>query len=229
MAHSILLAEDDQDLSYILKSYLQKSGYLVDVVKDGAEVIPIFKKNYYDIILLDINLPHVSGYEICKQVRDTSKVPIIIISCNDKIDQRLEGFELGADDYMIKPIDYRELICRIKARLNSSARRSKNNRQLNFEGMIIDIEKRQVRVQDKLIKLTQIEFNILKLLALNSQKTFSFDELHQYLWQEDRLPTDRALAVHISNLRKKIQIKGMPSYVITVRGVGYKFNEHLAR
>lgn len=227
----IAIIEDDRDLSFILSRHLEKNGYHVTTIEDGQKAIE-YDYCGTDLIILDLQLPNVNGEQVCENIKGRYHIPIIITSCKDKLSDRLNCFAKGADDYLIKPFDYRELIYRIQRRLlefeYSKSQDDSCNGIVRLKNMVINQEKKQVAVQCNPLNLTPAEYKILETLAVGNC-TYTFDELHQIVWGESRMSNDRALAVHISNLRKKIQQYEDLQYILTERGTGYRINEFLLR
>lgn len=230
----ILVVDDEPTILELICFNLQQAGYQVVTAKTGPEALEQAGKTNPDLMVLDLMLPQLDGFDVCRQVRKNSLIPILMLTAkNDEIDKIL-GLELGADDYLTKPFSPRELLARIKALL----RRSSYNRQeetvagenveIKRGDLVLSVNKHQVYLNEKQVDLTLTEFELLKLLANNPGQVFSRDFLLNRIWGEDFFGDVRTIDVHIRHLREKIeQDPSKPKYVLTVRGVGYKFNPEL--
>ncbi|WP_134701875.1 response regulator transcription factor [Ammoniphilus sp. YIM 78166] len=225
MPSKILLVEDDVDIAGLIRIYLVKNGYEVVQTETAEDAIHLFESEKPNLVISDIQLPgKMSGYDVCKAIRNVSQTPFIFISCKGQVDEIIDGIELGADDYLPKPFDPLELMVRVKARL----RYKKNNELLAFNGLEINLENLDVRLDDKEIVLAKKEREILLLLAQNPNKVFTPEDIYKKIWNQDSMGDYRSLMVHISNLRKKIEKDpNHPIFVRTIRGVGYKFEPPL--
>lgn len=219
----ILVVDDEEKILQVVKSYLEKDGYEVFLSTSGKDALTIFEKEDLDLVVLDLMLPDLSGEEVCKKIRMTSRVPVIMLTAKSDEDYVLNGFNIGADDYVIKPFSVRQLMARIQAVLRRIDEETLANR-LSFHNdeLVIDLEKYEVYKNHQLIPLTPIEFNILSLLASYPNKVFSREDMIKSIYHEDFDGYDRAIDSHIKNLRKKIK-DSPPKYVVTVHGVGYRF------
>jgi DNA-binding response OmpR family regulator len=225
----ILIVEDDPVISEVQKDYLQASGFAADVAATGDEGLRMALEGGYDLIILDLMLPKTDGYEICRQVREASDIPILIVSARKEDVDKIRGFGLGADDYMIKPFSLGELVARVKAHLaryerlvGGSARRSD---EIRIRGLRIDKLSRRVYVNETEVPFTSKEYDLLLFLVTNPNRVFSKDELFEKIWGLDSLGDIATVTVHISKLREKIETDpAKPQYIETVWGVGYRFN-----
>lgn len=226
MAEKILIVEDDPNLLETLKYNLKKESYEVFTAADGEQALEIARIEKPDLILLDIMLPKLSGYEVCRILRKEMTSPIIMLTAKtDEID-KIVGLEIGADDYVTKPFSMRELIARVRALL----RRSKTIETQPVEGRVIgirdlqiDINRHQVLLSDTALDLKPKEFDLLVFLAKNKGLVFSREQLLEKVWGYDYAGDTRTIDVHIRWLRQKIEADpGEPKYLVTVRGTGYK-------
>jgi len=220
----ILLVEDESQLLNAYVKGLKQDGYAIDTASDGASAVELCEINTYDLVVLDINLPKLNGIEVLKQVRTLNKsVKIIIVSANRSIEQRIEGLDLGANDYLTKPFDFLELRARIRALLRRDF--ISQPKVLSINDFNIDLNLHQITYQGKMILLTLKEYTILTYLIQNRERIISSEELLEKCWNDEADPFSEAMRVHIYALRKKIQEATQRDDVIqTVKGVGYRFN-----
>lgn len=223
--NNILIIEDEERVSEVIKAYLEREGYKVYCTTYGLKGIEMFKSMDFKLIILDLMLPDISGEEVCKIIRGISDVHIFMLTAKGALDDRIEGLNIGADEYLIKPFSPRELTARVNAifrRLNTG------NESMNFildDGrLIIDYDKRVVKVNGKEVPFTPNEFDILYTLIVNQGKVLSREQLIDKIFGVDFDGYDRTIDVHIKNIRKKIEDDTRnPKYIITVMKVGYKF------
>ncbi len=223
--HQILVVEDEVKICQVLCEYLTRAGYAASWLTRGDEVLPNVRKNPPALILLDIMLPGMDGMEVCRELRKTSNVPIIMITARvDEID-RLLGLELGADDYVCKPFSPREVVARVKAVLRRSLSPPEGKHLVAGE-IALDEDKHQVLVGGREVKLTPCEFQLLKALVAHPNRVFSRGELLNVVQGYDFEGYERTIDTHIKNLRKKVATM-VPDreLVSTVYGIGYKFND----
>jgi len=222
---SILIVEDESSFSEALSFLLGKEGYDVDIADTGTEAIKKFNEKGADLVLLDLMIPEVSGVEVCKAIRATSQVPIIMLTAKDSEIDKVVGLELGADDYVTKPYSSRELIARIKAvlRRGSSEDVATENGILTAAGIRLDVGKHQVTVNGTLISLPLKEFELLEFLMRNSGRVLTRTQLIDRIWGGDYYGDTKTLDVHIKRLRSKIEADpANPILIQTIRGLGYK-------
>lgn len=227
MDNLILVVDDEKPIVEILKVNLIKSGYRVIEAYDGDEAVKKAVSEEPDLILLDVMLPKQDGFSVCKKIRETSSVPIIMLTAREEEVDKILGLELGADDYMTKPFSLRELMARVKANLRRTQFASKDDGEgevLDFGDLLIDIDKYEVRKRGKTIELTYREFELLKFLATKKGKIFSRATLLNKVWDYEFLGDERTVDVTIRRLREKIEDNpSLPAYIMTKRGVGYYF------
>lgn len=226
---NILLIDDEKKICEFVKAYLDKEGYKTDVAYNGNDAINYLDNNQYDIVLLDRMLPDISGEEICNYIRNNCKlinVSIIMLSAKTEDDDRIEGFELGCDDYICKPFNVKELILRIKSVLKRS-HDLENNEKVKFKNQIeINTKTHEVKVRGTSVVLTNTEYKLLLVMASNPKKIYTREELLENVVEDHLEKFDRVIDSHIKNLRQKIEVDSRNCKIIkTVYGVGYKFEE----
>lgn len=225
----ILIVEDESSFSEALSFLLGKEGYEVAVAATGTDAIKQFNANGADLILLDLMIPEVSGVEVCKTIRTTSQVPIIMLTAKDSEIDKVVGLELGADDYVTKPYSSRELIARIKAvlRRGTSEDVTPENGIHTVAGIRLDVGKHQVTVNGALISLPLKEFELLEFLMRNSGRVLTRTQLIDRIWGGDYYGDTKTLDVHIKRLRSKIEADpANPLLIQTIRGLGYKLESN---
>lgn len=228
---TVLIVEDDPNIVDILKFNFEKEGYNTLVAMDGATGLDYALNSNPDLILLDVMLPKMDGFEVCRKVREKSNVPIIMLTAREEEVDKVLGLELGADDYMTKPFSIRELTARVKANLRrmsidiSSAGQDPSN-LISSGDLTINIERYEVQKRGTVIDITLREFELLKFLAQQPEKIFSRENLLENVWGYEYYGDVRTVDVTVRRLREKIEDDpGMPRYIITKRGVGYYFNK----
>lgn len=225
MAEKILIVDDEKPIVDSIKYTLYKEGYDVVVSYDGEDALEKVKKENPDLIILDIMLPKLSGLEVCRIIRRTSNVPIIMLTARGEDMDRVVGLELGADDYIAKPFSMRELVARIKAvlrRAKISFSPSKVKEKLEFDDVVIDVKGRIVLKRGNPVDLSPKEFDLLVTLAENEGRVMSREYLLTHVWGDDFYGDDRTVDVHIRWLREKLEDDpSNPKYIQTVRGIGY--------
>lgn len=216
MNKSILVVEDDFNIQELIVEFLSSEGYDVDSANDGLEGIQKFKQGNYDLIILDIMMPNLDGYGVCKMIRNTSNIPIIFLTALNDEGNEVKGFELQCDDYITKPFSFNLLIKRVEAVLRRSIKDS-NSSIVSFENLKLNLSTYTVEVEDEIIELTLKEFNILKSLIEKYPQVITREGLLDEIWGYDYYGDTRIVDAHIKNIRKKI---GVP-YIKTVKGIGY--------
>ena len=225
MAKKVLVVDDEKLIVKGIRFSLEQDGMEVDCAYDGEEALQKIRDNSYDIILLDVMLPKLNGFEVCQQVREFSSVPIVMLTAKGEDMDKILGLEYGADDYIIKPFNILEVKARIKAIIRRTIPRSREEVKVIENGdMKLDCEGRRVYVAGREINLTAKEFELLELLILNPNKVYSRENLLKMVWGADYPGDVRTVDVHIRRLREKIeQNPSEPGYVHTKWGVGYYF------
>lgn len=220
----VLVVDDSIQIVSILVDYIKKEGYESVSAFDGREAIQIFNKEKPDIVLLDVMLPKVDGFEVCREIRKTSQVPIIMITARGEDFEKIMGLDIGADDYIVKPFSPGEVMARIKAILRRLDRDEKNIYTFAFSNLKINIEDYSVYIDEKAVILTKKETELLWTLATNQNKVFTRDNLLNVLWGYDYFGDSRTVDSHIKRLRAKLELYKHPDwYIKTIWGVGYKF------
>ncbi len=221
---NILIIEDEEKVSEILKAYLEKEGYSVHCTAKGLEGIKLFEKIEFRLVILDLMLPDISGEEVCGVLRKISEVHIFMLTAKSTLEERIQGLNLGADEYLVKPFSPRELTARVNAlfrRININKFETKIYSNGDLE---INYDKRIIKVHGTEIALTPNEFDIVHILSSNRGKVFTREQLIERIMGIDFQGFDRTIDVHIKNIRKKIEEDSRnPKYIITVTRIGYKF------
>ena len=225
MAKKVLVVDDEKLIVKGIRFSLEQDGMEVDCAYDGEEALEMIRNKEYDIILLDVMLPKLTGFEVCQQVREFSSVPIVMLTAKGEDMDKILGLEYGADDYIIQPFNILEVKARLKAIIRRTSPKPKETARFIENGdMKLDCEGRRVYVAGKEINLTAKEFELLELLILNANKVYSRENLLKLVWGSDYPGDVRTVDVHIRRLREKIEEKPSdPKYVITKWGVGYYF------
>lgn len=216
----ILIVEDDKEINKLLSEFLREQGFEITSVFDGREASKRLKEDY-DLILMDLMLPYKPGEILVRELREFSKVPVIVLSAKSMMETRLEVLRMGADDYILKPFDLNEVLVRMEVVLRRTAP-EKDVRVLNCGELTFYVEENRVGFRDKNISLTQKELLLLKLLMKNPKKTFSKANLYEAVWQDVYYYEDNTINVHMSNLRSKLKKETGNDYVETVWGIGYR-------
>jgi two-component system response regulator RegX3 len=220
----ILIVEDDEAIADAVSYALRSEGFGVETATDGEQALERARSRNYDLMVLDLRLPKVSGIEVCRTLRGESTIPILMLTAKDSELDRVVGLEVGADDYVTKPFSMAELMSRVRAILR--------RRRLDLEGadpvrrvgtLELDLVRHEVKIDGDTIRLTPSEFRLLAFLASEPERVFTRREIMQHLWQSEYVGDERASDMHVSNLRRKIEADpDDPRRVVTVRGVGYK-------
>ncbi len=228
---SILIVEDNPTTSQLLSVYLRRAGYNTITAFSGRQALEIAAQQKLILAVLDILLPDLDGWEVCRRLRSSSAVPIMIVSALGQAHQRLKGFALGADDYLAKPFSFSELVARIKAILRRTAAEPvAAQKALSCGALVLDFEKRQVTLKGRRIALTRSEYRLLEALMAAPGRVFLRDELMNRLYPDGGIVVDRVVDVHIGNLRHKIEVEPChPQYILTARGHGYAFTDETAK
>jgi DNA-binding response OmpR family regulator len=221
---NILIIEDEESVSQIVKGYLEKEGYKVYCTAKGLEGIELFKRIDFKLVILDLMLPDIDGEEVCKTIRRISNVYIFMLTAKVSLGDRVEGLNIGADEYLPKPFSPRELTARVNALFRRIGTEQQGTLSFDNGNLAIDKEKRTVRAYGKEVLLTPNEFDILYMLALNKGNVLTRDQLIDKVFGIDFDGSDRTIDVHIKNIRKKIELESRtPKYIVTVTRLGYKF------
>ena len=219
----VLIVDDDPNINQLIKLYLEKEGYETDTAMRGDDALNQFKKNPPHIVLLDLMLPGMDGWQVCREIRKISTIPIIMLTAKDETFDKVLGLELGADDYMTKPFDPKELIARIKAVMRRTQTAVEPERELAFPNLVINMSTYLVTYNGKDIEMPPKEFELLYFLASHPNKVFTRDQLLEQVWGFDYFGDSRTVDVHIKRLREKLEGVSDKWSLKTVWGVGYKF------
>lgn len=225
--HTILIVEDDVNISSLLRETLEREGYACVQAFSGTEARMLLSENSYAVVLLDLMLPGISGEEVLKEIRQRGKTPVIVLTAKDTIDDKVEFLRSGADDYVTKPFDIKEVAARVEVQIRRMGGETKDKapKELQYQGLVLDKEGFRVIVEGReLAKITKQEFAILELLLKHPKKVFSKEEIFEYAWDEPYMGETKTLDVHISNIRKKIKEVSEKEYIETVWGVGYRLH-----
>ena len=225
MDTKILVIDDDSVVSESIKTYFESEGYEVKVAQDGSEGVSFFKMYEPDIVLLDIMLPKKDGWQVCREIRELSSKPIIMISAKNEVFDKVLGLELGADDYLVKPFDIKELSARLKAVLRRCQTHSSKSDEevIRFENIEISLQKYELKLGGHSIDIPPKELELLYFLASNYNRVFTRDQLLDKVWGFDYLGDSRTVDVHVKRLREKLEGVSDKWLLQTVWGVGYKF------
>ena len=227
MAKKILVVDDEKKIVDIVKAYLEKDGLQVIVAYDGNSALNMTRNNKPDLVILDLMLPEISGWDVCREIRKYSNIPIIMLTARDEVADKIVGLELGADDYLAKPFSPGELVSRVRAVLRRSDTAITAKSILKFADVSIDVDKRQVYRGESAIELTPTEFDILRTFTENPGRVYSRMQLLDIIQGDSYEGYERTIDSHIKNLRKKIEHNPVnPKYIITVYGVGYKLGDN---
>lgn len=222
--NEILIVEDDIHINALLKEALQKEGYGCTQAFSGTEARLLLTMNRYALVLLDLMLPGISGEDVLQEIRRQGQTPVIVLTAKDTIDVKVEFLKKGADDYVTKPFDIKEVLARIEVQLRKSTKEIQKTK-ISYRGMVLDKDTHQVFIDEReLPKITKQEFSILELLLKHPKKVFSKEEIFEYAWEEVYMGETKTLDVHISNIRKKIKEVSDKEYIETVWGIGFRLH-----
>lgn len=228
---NILVCDDDKEIVDAIDIYLSQEGYHILKAYDGLQAIEIMKKEEVHLILLDIMMPNLDGIRATRKIRETSSVPIIMLSAKSEDVDKILGLNIGADDYITKPFNPLELIARVKSQLRRYTQLGNLATEEKEEvyvcgGLVVNDDLKTVTVDGEPVKLTPIEYNILVLLIKNQGKVFSIEQIYENIWNEEAIGADNTVAVHIRHIREKIEINPRePRYLKVVWGIGYKIEK----
>ena len=224
----ILVCDDDKEIVEAIEIYLTQEGYHVLKAYDGEEALRTLSNNHVDLLVIDVMMPKLDGIRATLQIRKENPLPIIILSAKSEDADKILGLNVGADDYVTKPFNPLELVARVKSQIRRYTQlgamvQEKNSHVYTAGGLSMDDERKEVRVDGELVKLTPIEYDILLLLVKNQGRVFSINQIYEKVWNENAIGVDNTVAVHIRHIREKIEINPKdPRYLKVVWGVGYK-------
>ena len=222
----ILVVDDDQNICELLRLYIEKEGFEVVIANDGRKALEMFEQENPDLIMLDIMLPELDGWQVCREIRKKSQCPIIMLTAKGEVFDKVLGLELGADDYIVKPFGIKELCARVRAVLRRTARSQEPEQKLEAGTLQVDIARHTVTKNGTKIELTAKEFDLLAMLMKNRGKVLTRDSLLDKVWGVEYFGDTRTVDVHVRYLRQKVEDDpDHPVLIQTVRGVGYRFSE----
>ncbi len=225
--NKVLIVDDEANICELIRLYVEKEGYSAIIATDGAKAVEKFTEEKPDIVLLDIMLPVKDGWQVCREIRAVSDTPIIMLTAKGETFDKVLGLELGADDYIVKPFEPKELIARMKAVLRRAETRpapqQESSGELVFDGLRISRETYEIYLDGKKIEMPPKEFELLYFLAKNKNKVYTRDQLLDEIWGYEFFGDSRTVDVHIKRIREKIESEGKNWQLKTVWGVGYKF------
>lgn len=232
MKYNILLCDDEKEILDVLELYLSKENFNIIKATDGVEALNISKKIKIDLAVLDIMMPKIDGYRVLKELRKESTIPIILLSARSRDNDKIEGLDYGADDYITKPFNPLEVVARVKAQIRRVYKLMENEDSekelIKIGDIILDRFNVKVKFKDEELELTSIEYKILKYFMENPGRILTKNQIFEEVWNESFLSGDNTIMVHISRLRDKIEDDGKtPKYLKTIRGLGYRFEKNV--
>lgn len=220
----ILVADDDSNICELLRLYLEKEGFTAVTASDGEQALAVFDAEKPDLILLDVMMPRLDGWQVCREIRKKSQCPIIMVTAKGEVFDRVLGLELGADDYVVKPFETKEVIARIRAVLRrSGVSESQKSRIVEYDGLTINMENYELRVKGKVVDTPPKEMELIFHLASNPNRVYTRDQLLDEVWGFEYYGDSRTVDVHVKRLREKLDSVSEKWNLKTVWGVGYKF------
>ncbi len=219
----ILVVDDDQNICELLRLYMEKEGYNVAIANDGVQALTTYRQFNPNIVILDIMLPKKDGWEVCREIRRSDDTPIIMLTARGETFDKVLGLELGADDYVVKPFESKEIMARIKAVLRRSASSTDEIQQVEYDNLVINLTYYQLKVRGELVPTPPKELELLYQLASNPNRVFTRDQLLDEVWGFDYYGDSRTVDVHIKRIREKLDGVSSEWSLKTVWGVGYKF------
>ncbi len=219
----ILVVDDDQNICELLRLYMEKEGYNVAIANDGVQALSTYRQFNPNIVILDIMLPKKDGWEVCREIRRSDDTPIIMLTARGETFDKVLGLELGADDYVVKPFESKEIMARIKAVLRRSSSNTDEIQQVEYDNLVINLTYYQLKVRGELVPTPPKELELLYQLASNPNRVFTRDQLLDEVWGFDYYGDSRTVDVHIKRIREKLDGVSTEWSLKTVWGVGYKF------
>ena len=223
----ILIVEDDTNINNLLQEALSKEGYSCEQAFSGTEakLLLNMQEHGYELVLLDLMLPGIPGEAVLEEIRKKGNLPVIVLTAKDSLDEKVEILTSGADDYITKPFEIREVLARVQVQLRHKEEKEAEDYNLSFKDMVLNRDTFQVRIDGRILsKITKQEFAILELLLRNPKQVFSKEDIFEYAWDEPYMGETKTLDVHISNIRKKIKQVTSDEYIETVWGIGYRLH-----
>ena len=223
-ATKILIVDDDENIVELIRLYCEKEGFLTVTANNGQKAVELFKSESPSIVILDIMMPEMDGWQVCREIRRISNIPIIMLTAKGETFDKVLGLELGADDYMVKPFETKELVARIKAVLRRSETKNQTaEKEIVFPKLSINLSKYEIKIDGKIIEIPPKELELLYFLASNPNRVFTREQLLEEVWGFDYFGDSRTVDVHIKRLREKLEGIDANWQLKTVWGVGYKF------
>ena len=221
----VLVADDDKNICELLRLYLEKEGYTVVLANDGEEALERFSAENPDILLLDVMMPKLDGWQVCREIRKTSEVPMIMVTAKGETFDKVLGLELGADDYVVKPFDTKEVVARIKAVMRRTGKPAagSNVKEVSYDKLVVNMTKYELKVDNKVVDTPPKELELLFHLASNPNRVYTRDQLLDEVWGFEYYGDSRTVDVHVKRLREKLEGVSDKWALKTVWGVGYKF------
>lgn len=224
---TILVADDDPDIAELVEIHLAEDGFRVYKAYDGREALQVFAREKIDLAILDIMMPGIDGIRVCEKIREVSMIPVIMLSAKDSEADKVAGLGIGADDYVTKPFDIKEVTARVEVQIRRAETTGRKEEEHRFTYQELELNKGDFTVKvgnTELPHITKQEFSILELLLKHPKKVFSKEEMFEYAWEEQYMGETKTLDVHISNIRKKIKAVTDKEYIETVWGIGYRLH-----
>ena len=225
---NILVVDDDREIVESIGLFLMGEGYKVLKAYNGLEALEVLNENEVHLMILDIMMPKLDGIKTLMKLRESKNIPVIMLSAKSEDTDKILGLSIGADDYVTKPFNPSELVARVKSHLRRYTMLGAlvtTQNEITIDGLYVDTEKKIVKVDGELVRLTPLEYKILELLIKNRGRIFSLDDIYKYVWNEEIAVGDKSIAVHIRHIREKIEINPKePRYIINVWGIGYKID-----
>ncbi len=221
----VLVVDDDRNICEIIRLYLEKEGFEVIIANDGQEAIDAFREKTPSVVLLDVMMPKMDGFQVCREIRRVSSIPIMMLTAKGETFDKVLGLELGADDYMVKPFDNKELVARIKAILRRYDPKDSTDKEIIYPNIVINLTNYELKIGGESVDIPPKELELLYFLATNPNKVFTREQLLETVWGFDYFGDSRTVDVHVKRLREKLELAGenVNWQLKTVWGVGYKF------
>lgn len=221
----ILVVDDDRNICEIIRLYLEKEGFEVIIANDGQEALELFKSTTPSVVVLDVMMPKMDGFQVCREIRRVSSIPVIMLTAKGETFDKVLGLELGADDYMVKPFENKELVARIKAVLRRYEPKDNTDKEIIYPNIVVNLTNYELKINGEAIDIPPKELELLYYLATNPNKVFTREQLLETVWGFDYFGDSRTVDVHVKRLREKLEIAGenVNWQLKTVWGVGYKF------
>ena len=221
----ILVVDDDKNICEIIRLYLEKEGFLVSIANDGEAALQMFRETTPSVVVLDVMMPKMDGFQVCREIRRVSSIPVIMLTAKGETFDKVLGLELGADDYMVKPFENKELVARIKAVLRRYEPKDNADKEIIYPNMSVNLTNYELKINGDVVDIPPKELELLYYLATNPNKVFTREQLLETVWGFDYFGDSRTVDVHVKRLREKLELAGdaVNWQLKTVWGVGYKF------